>query len=81
MTPQRSRILLHLESILAVLSAVATVLVLWRPNWIEVGFGIDPDQGSGAAELIIAAGLGAAALLLSAAAWRERQRLRALRAR
>ena len=48
MTPPRGRIVLYLESTLAVLSAAATLLVLWRPNWIEAVFGTDPDKGSGA---------------------------------
>ena len=63
----------YLEATLAFLSAIATVLVLWRPDWIEALLGTDPDKHSGALEMVLAVGLAAAALLLTGAAWRERQ--------
>jgi hypothetical protein len=35
---------------LAVVSGVLFVLTFVRPDWIEVAFGIDPDQGDGSLE-------------------------------
>jgi hypothetical protein len=75
MTRRHPAFWLYLESVLAVLTGVATILVVWRPDWIET-LGIDPDQHSGSLEWFIALGLGAATLVLTSAAWRQRVRLR-----
>jgi len=72
MTHARARFRFYLEAALAILATVATVLVLWRPDWIEALLGTDPDKGSGALEWAIAISLAAAMLLLSGAAWRHR---------
>jgi hypothetical protein len=60
-----------IEAALTVLFAVAAGLTLWQPAWIEVLLGVDPDRGSGSAELGITLALGTATLLLAALARRE----------
>jgi len=48
-----SRTRLWTELGLAVLSISLFVATLVLPDWIEVVFGIDPDRGSGALEVLI----------------------------
>ena len=67
----RTRFWFYAEATLAALSAVATFLVLWRPDWIEALLGTDPDKHSGALEVFLAIGLAAATLLLISAALRQ----------
>ena len=43
------------EVALALASALTVVLVLLRPDWIEVLFGVDPDAGTGVVESVLAA--------------------------
>lgn len=54
------------ELIAALLLAAVSVMTLVVPDWIEEVFGIDPDAGSGAAEvgIVIACALAAGALWL-----------------
>jgi hypothetical protein len=62
------------EAFIAVAAALALVLTLSRPEWIEEVFGVEPDAGSGWAEWLITAGLFAAALgssVLGALEWRR----------
>lgn len=60
-----------LKAALAALLALATVLTVWRPDWIEaVGLG-DPDHGSGIVEAMIVLTLGAATVVTTASAWRQ----------
>ena len=80
MTHTHTRFWFHLVATLASLSAVATFLVLWRPDWIEALLGTDPDMHSGTLEMALAIGLAATTLLLTGAAWRQRQRIRAIAA-
>jgi hypothetical protein len=42
-----------IELALAALSACLFVATVVMPDWIEVVFGIDPDRGSGALEVLI----------------------------
>jgi hypothetical protein len=57
-----------------VATAVATVLTLLVPEWIEVVFGVDPDQGDGSLEWLIAAGFALATLALGTLSWLDRPR-------
>jgi hypothetical protein len=70
-TRPRRRARFYVESALAVAFALATGLLLWHPDWIEVLTGADPDHGSGAAEWELVIVSGTAALLLSGFARRE----------
>jgi hypothetical protein len=47
------RVRFRVEVALAALSACFFVAVLVLPDWIEVVFGIDPDGGAGALEVLI----------------------------
>ena len=48
----------------AVLTFALAVLTLVLPAWIEVTFGVDPDGGSGAVEVLIAVAFGVATVVL-----------------
>ena len=52
------------EAVLAALFAIATVLTIIEPEWIEA-FGLDPDGGDGSVERAIVIGLGIAALAVA----------------
>lgn len=62
------------ETALAVAALFLGTLTLAVPDWIEVAFRVDPDAGSGAAEVLVAAGflvLSVAMLLLARHEWRR----------
>ena len=64
------------ESLLAFLSALALILALAWPQWIEDLFGFEPDGGSGETEWMWAAALAAltvAFVTRAGFAWRRRQ--------
>jgi hypothetical protein len=44
-----------IEVAFAALSACLFVATVVTPNWIEVVFGVDPDRGNGALEVLISA--------------------------
>lgn len=60
---------------LAVLAGALAVLTLVNREWIEVFFGIDPDEGSGALEWGIVFALGGVALISAVVARAERRRV------
>ncbi len=63
------------ESALALSTAILGVITLVWPDWIEILFQVEPDEGSGAVEWAIAFGLALAALLagkLASTEWRRR---------
>jgi hypothetical protein len=62
-----------IESLLAGLSAILSVVTLVWHDWIEIVFGVDPDHGSGALEWLIvalAAGTAVAFAAIARAEWR-----------
>lgn len=66
----------------AVLSAIflgLTVLAAVLPTWIEASTGLEPDQGNGDLEWLLAVAFGIAAVISGALAWRSRRRLAAAR--
>jgi uncharacterized membrane protein len=70
----RSRFLI--ETALAAVSGILGVLTLVTPDWVELVFHVEPDQGSGALEWALVAALASAAILfagLARAEWRRAQ--------
>ena len=64
------------ETVLAVLCAVFTLLTLLWKDWIEIVFRVDPDGGSGWLEWAIAAAALVATLTFGALARRDRPHAR-----
>jgi hypothetical protein len=62
------------ESVSAAIAAVLALVTVAWPDWIEIVTGSALDGGSGALERAVVAGLGAAAMLLAAAARTEWRR-------
>ena len=65
-----------LEAILAALSTGLFILTLLSRNWIEIVFGVDPDESSGSLEWLIVAALLVASIVFVAMAraeWRRPQ--------
>jgi hypothetical protein len=69
-----ARIRFWIEVALAVLAVGLAVLTLITREWIELLFGIDPDQGSGALEWAIVIALFVASLALALVARWDRKR-------
>ena len=66
---------LRLEFGLAVASATLFAVTLVFPEWIEALTGLDPDAGSGAAELVVSAILLLASIGAATLARRDHRRL------
>lgn len=65
----------YLESAAGLTSITLLILALaWR-NWIEIAFGLDPDRGSGLAELAVVVFFAAIALTSSLGAGWELRRV------
>ncbi|MDA8439688.1 MAG: hypothetical protein M0Z51_12645 [Propionibacterium sp.] len=75
-TTVQHRARLCVEALLALLSATASVLLLWRPDWMEATTGIAPDRGSGSLEALLAAGLLALTCAFVGLTFREARSLR-----
>lgn len=71
---ERVRMRFWFESGLAALSAVLALVTVIHRTWVESIFGIDPDQGSGAAEWLIVLVALAIAVALGLAARQEWRR-------
>jgi len=73
-----SRARAWLATVFAVVGLGLCLLTLLRSEWIELLFGVDPDRGSGALELLVAGAFLVASALLGRQArqeWRIRRRL------
>jgi hypothetical protein len=46
-----------LETVLAIVTGIVFVITLVRNDWIEIVFGVDPDQGNGTLEWLIVGAL------------------------
>jgi hypothetical protein len=71
----RRRTLFWIESGLAVLCALLSIVTVSRPAWIEALTGFDPDRRNGSFEWLIVAGLFTASGLAGLAARAEWRRL------
>ena len=76
MANDRYRRRYYAELFLAGFTAFLAVLTVVWPAWIEGIFGWDPDNHSGAFEVLIVAGLATATACLVLAAWSERRAAR-----
>jgi hypothetical protein len=72
-----ARLRCTLELACAFVSGILAVLTFLVHDWIEVVFGVDPDGGSGRAEVAIVAALFAASAFLAADVVRLRRLERA----
>jgi uncharacterized membrane protein HdeD (DUF308 family) len=76
MSDRSVRVRFWLELAGGLLGAVLFAVTLVTREWIELIFGVDPDNGSGALELAIALGLLAVSIvsgLLAVREWRRAQ--------
>jgi hypothetical protein len=63
-----------LEAGLGVAAVALLLLTAAIPDWIEVIFGVEPDEGNGSFERVLVAALAACAISFSMAARREWRR-------
>lgn len=71
----RPRTAFLFEVIVAAIGAALFILSLLVPTWIEVALRIEPDGGSGDAELMVSTSLLIVAGVSAALAWRTHRRL------
>jgi hypothetical protein len=67
-----------LEVALAILTAAAAIATIVWPEWIELVFGIEPDEGNGTLELGVTLTIAIVSAILAMAArtdWRRAGRL------
>jgi tetrahydromethanopterin S-methyltransferase subunit E len=65
-----------LESILGSITGCVAVVTLFWHDWIEVVFGVDPDQGNGSAEWLVVVVLLIVTIILAVGARLEWRRAR-----
>lgn len=58
------RSLAKAAGLVALLAFGAALLTILRPDWLEVLFGLDPDEGNGSVELAVTIGLFLVAAIL-----------------
>ena len=66
----------QIEAALGVVTLVLAVVTMISREWIELIFGVDPDQGSGALEWGIVAIMLVTTAVMWTLAWIERRRVR-----
>jgi hypothetical protein len=66
-----------LETVMATVTAILFVITLVRRDWIEIVFGIDPDNHNGTLEWLIIGALLVVTITLFTLATREWRRARA----
>lgn len=71
---RHARIAVRLEVALAMIGATLFALSLVFPRWIEALTGLEPDAGSGNAELFVASAFLMMAICCSVLAWRTQRR-------
>ena len=67
-----------LETVIAIVASILFVITLVQRDWIEVVFGVDPDQGNGTLEWLIVAALLVVTITLFTLAGYEWRRIRAV---
>jgi hypothetical protein len=65
-----------LESVLGSITGAVVVITLFWHDWIEIIFGVDPDEGNGSAEWLVVVILLAATVVLALGARLEWRRAR-----
>lgn len=73
-TRLKSKHVFLIELGLAAVTGIMTIVTLISREWIEIVFGVDPDNGSGALEWLLVAALAAATLIFGMLArleWRR----------
>jgi hypothetical protein len=65
---------IRVETALCVATAMLAIVTVFAHDWIEVVFGVDPDNGNGALEWAIVAALGLLAVAFGLLARRDRRR-------
>ena len=71
------RLRFWLETGLAIVTGILFVITLIQRNWIEVAFGVDPDNGNGTLEWLIVGALLIATIALFTLASYEWRKARA----
>lgn len=66
-----------LETAMAIATSIVFVITLVQRDWIEIVFGVDPDQGNGSLEWLIVGALLVASITLFTLASHEWGRARA----
>jgi DMSO/TMAO reductase YedYZ heme-binding membrane subunit len=74
--PQGLRHRFWLESVLSSTTCILAVVTLFWHDWIEAGFGVDPDKRNGSAEWLVVAVLLIVTATLAVAARLEWRRAR-----
>lgn len=70
----------RLQLLCTIFTLVLTVLAAVTPAWIEAFTALEPDDGSGELEWLLAAVFSVASIVLGVLAYRTRRQLAALRA-